>query len=489
MTAYSTQADPQRQQASHAELHDEQLKLANFLRQRLNVQGAVHLQGEAEADLVGDLVRASYSLAKPVVEGFMPQVDFKVATELLQSRRKALVAAGFPSGIDLLDGYARVFMGLRSGRPRYPDSCDHRAVNHLQEKLDLNWGDLHRVTVQHSKKPTDLHESLGSLTPDIWEWLSVGSVRDCRDILGQNAWEVITTACLGYAVESYILEAEKTVVNELRQIPINTLCSLELPRFNFESLNRFVDNLMREFSDELKASLGALRAMYAPNVEAWNAQGLSAGLLIDPSRVKIPVEQGRAIDTDNDRFKRWFKNSRVVTPDGQPRVVYHGTNTNDFSEFETYGLSSHFGTAKAAEDILQVHSGRTSSKEHRTDDYDHQCRILPVYLSVQNPVRLPDILWWHPDEIIDSLAEQGILSEAEVNEIQEEWMGECGGDDADGRAIITAVLSRKGYDGVVYSNVYEDKGKDSWIVFSPTQIKSAIGRERAYDPSSPDFTR
>jgi len=38
---------------------------------------------------------------------------------------------------------------------------------------------------------------------------------------------------------------------------------------------------------------------------------------------------------DNDNFKKWFKNSKVVNSDGSPKVVYHGTN----SQFDTFDKS------------------------------------------------------------------------------------------------------------------------------------------------------
>lgn len=30
--------------------------------------------------------------------------------------------------------------------------------------------------------------------------------------------------------------------------------------------------------------------------------------------------------TDSDKFKLWFEGSKIINPDGIPRIVYHGTN-------------------------------------------------------------------------------------------------------------------------------------------------------------------
>jgi hypothetical protein len=43
----------------------------------------------------------------------------------------------------------------------------------------------------------------------------------------------------------------------------------------------------------------------------------------------------------------------------------------------------------------------------------------------------------------------------------------------------------KGYDGIVYPNAVE--GGESWVAFSPTQIKSAIGNRGTFDPEDPNI--
>lgn len=44
-----------------------------------------------------------------------------------------------------------------------------------------------------------------------------------------------------------------------------------------------------------------------------------------------------------------------------------------------------------------------------------------------------------------------------------------------------------GYDGIVYRNLIEDAGKDSYVAFDPTQIKSATGNRGTFDPSNPSI--
>jgi hypothetical protein len=53
--------------------------------------------------------------------------------------------------------------------------------------------------------------------------------------------------------------------------------------------------------------------------------------------------------------------------------------------------------------------------------------------------------------------------------------------------LIREYLKSKGYDGIVYPNEHEGKG-ESYVVFDPTQIKSAIGNSGAFDPKSGSLT-
>jgi hypothetical protein len=43
----------------------------------------------------------------------------------------------------------------------------------------------------------------------------------------------------------------------------------------------------------------------------------------------------------------------------------------------------------------------------------------------------------------------------------------------------------KGYDGIDYPNAVE--GGESWVAFSPTQIKSAIGNRGTFEPEDPNI--
>jgi len=57
----------------------------------------------------------------------------------------------------------------------------------------------------------------------------------------------------------------------------------------------------------------------------------------------------------------------------------------------------------------------------------------------------------------------------------------------DNTEALRFLRDEKGYDGIVYNNVVEDPGSDSYIVFNPSQVKSAIGNKGTFDPDTRDI--
>ena len=67
---------------------------------------------------------------------------------------------------------------------------------------------------------------------------------------------------------------------------------------------------------------------------------MGARAILDSLLVEHPV---------TDTFKRWFSGSKVVDSRGNPKMVYHGTDSEDFETFErTEDIGFHFGTARQA---------------------------------------------------------------------------------------------------------------------------------------------
>ncbi len=182
--------------------------------------------------------------------------------------------------------------------------------------------------------------------------------------------------------------------------------------------------------------------------------------------------------TETPAFTAWFRNSKVVDGNGDPMVVHHGTmSPDDFDVFDTGSvgdLGSHFGSREQAAHF----TGETNTTRH---EYG---RVLPCYLSIQNPLTLPDLNRWDRKTMIPELAKLGIeVGEHPAYKIHSADMADNMMRHARaGRDQIVAAIEAHGYDGVVYENTWEGTGGESWIVFHPNQIKSAIGNSGAFHP-------
>jgi len=175
--------------------------------------------------------------------------------------------------------------------------------------------------------------------------------------------------------------------------------------------------------------------------------------------------QNPAGQTETPEFKRWFGDSKVVDAKGKPLVVYHGTKAQ-FTAFDKRyvrdQLGFHFGTKGQAK---RAPSGK--GKGSHVDAY---------WLSIQNPLRVRDEGSWTTEAAVDA------INRATGLRIR------YGARDAE----IVRALQAAGYDGIVYANRFEygedkDFGKDSWIAFEPTQIKSATDNRGTFDPHDADI--
>jgi hypothetical protein len=218
--------------------------------------------------------------------------------------------------------------------------------------------------------------------------------------------------------------------------------------------------------------------------------------------------------TDSPAFKKWFGKSVMVDKDGKPKIVFHAT-TEDFDTFDrTHDIGFHFGTAAAANDRAAVSIDEGAP------------RIMPVYLKIERPLRLPDLHDWEPPDVIGALHQAGVLSDEQAAEANENAV-------LVDREQVQKWMDAAGYDGIVYANVSEGSGinqlreeegrlarllydmrngkntpehralqaqydavekrrralkkEDSYIVFRPEQIKAAFANAGTFDAHEPSI--
>lgn len=206
----------------------------------------------------------------------------------------------------------------------------------------------------------------------------------------------------------------------------------------------------------------------------------------------------------SDEFNRWFRDSKVVNEDGSPKVQYHGTNVSyrNFKQFDT-GLSelgTHFGTQAQANEFVKDVPPDPDEDATIVND-----RIYPVYLSIQNPLRMQDANRWSTGRMARRLRDMGFLSPEEAATIERMPINHI-----TAIRMLQDAIRKAGYDGVVYLNRSEgiptkvdpnDKldmsdddfrakygAEDSYIVFSPEQVKSVFNQFPYGEAESPRFS-
>ena len=187
-----------------------------------------------------------------------------------------------------------------------------------------------------------------------------------------------------------------------------------------------------------------------------------------------------------------------------PDVVYHGTGADirsfDRSKIGQGQLGFHFGNKEAARSITDTRQSAST---------------MPVHLSLKNPIRLQDHGHWDMSGIYGDLSKSKKFRQEDLdNFLDREQDGNVKNNE------LADFIQAHGYDGVVYTNrgeglsgkdvdhMYENdmdsflhemsdeefrkhfpSASDSFIVFHPTQIKSAIGNQGTFDPNDPDITK
>ena len=152
-------------------------------------------------------------------------------------------------------------------------------------------------------------------------------------------------------------------------------------------------------------------------------------------------------------------NTKVMDKKGNPTVVYHGTK----GKFNTFAYSRedigfHFGT-----------KGTARTRIGRGKD----ARIMQVLLNLENPLIFDtDLGSWDADYIVKDLLEKEMMSYEEAKAILLTPNG-YKRNSTSALVELRQWMISNGYDGIVYPNWFESNGKDSYIAFNRSQIKSA----------------
>jgi hypothetical protein len=166
-----------------------------------------------------------------------------------------------------------------------------------------------------------------------------------------------------------------------------------------------------------------------------------------------------ARQTDTPAFKKWFGDSEVVDKSGEPLVVYHGSLSKGVTVFDTSRVTTRNPKGDLAGTYFtsnpQTAYGYT--REFGVPAKTPRGDVTAVYLKIENPL--------NTTAAIKKYRKQG-LSFGDAK-----------------RKALEALTPE--HDGVIFDG---DKANASeYVVFKPTQIKSATSNTGAFDPENPDI--
>ena len=178
-----------------------------------------------------------------------------------------------------------------------------------------------------------------------------------------------------------------------------------------------------------------------------------------------------ADQTETPEFKRWFGNSKVVNEDGTPLVVYHGSPSYDrFYKFRK-GKSGYLGPGIYLTNRMEYAKGYAEKQGPGGQMYELYAKIEnPLYVkSLSEPAK--EIL----HAAYGSRADSVYKKRQESNSFEVYWVSS-----ADIKKLQAA-----GYDGIIWGN--EKSSNKEYVVFDPTQIKSATDNVGTFSPENPDI--
>lgn len=173
-------------------------------------------------------------------------------------------------------------------------------------------------------------------------------------------------------------------------------------------------------------------------------------------------------------FRRWFGSSKTRDDFGEPRMFYHAT-PNDFSVFKPGGVDPEISGSAMWFSPYAEYQPAYHRIGARGGGFREGTNVMPVYLRMENPLLLDDqnMESWARDVFAGGNREfPHIMPQRWVDEIRSE-----------------------GYDSVMFTpperrnSSGEPVKEHEYIVFEPTQIKSATGNRGTYDPNDPDIRK
>lgn len=169
---------------------------------------------------------------------------------------------------------------------------------------------------------------------------------------------------------------------------------------------------------------------------------------------KDATDNSKTDHTSSPEFKAWFGDSKAVDEHGKPLVVYHGSK-REFTVFD------------ASKGV--VPGFYFTSNEKAASAFTKDGNLIAAHLAIKNPATMQDFARARRNN--SSLLSDDPASTKAFN------------------AAVVKQLQGEGFDGINDSKFggVGGNGREVWVVFEPTQIKSATGNKGAFNPNNPDI--
>jgi N12 class adenine-specific DNA methylase len=198
-------------------------------------------------------------------------------------------------------------------------------------------------------------------------------------------------------------------------------------------------------------------------------------------REKNPADEGILMSRGVSALRRWAGKSKVVDANGNPRVMYHGT-TADISTFKE-GAPIYVADTGAAASEYAKQFGYVENA-----DAGNGGNVMPLYVKAENPFdyESPENVAW----LVSALKASDKLKSVPIQEDEDYYPVFDSAQEALKAGDPYAYRSKVVQDAIAkrFDSFYSvARGVRNLAVFSPTQVKSAIGNNGAYDPANPDI--
>ena len=186
--------------------------------------------------------------------------------------------------------------------------------------------------------------------------------------------------------------------------------------------------------------------------------------------------------TETDNFKSWFGESKAVNQDGEPLLLYHGTDSR-FTKFASDGkamwLSTELLYAREYSKPIKKSDEKVPSGKVFGGSID---RIIPAYIRAENPADFGNTHLSFEEALSDVSSKLDIPA----NELKSVWE-KVGKPEKLWQVVNSSemvdLLKEHGYDSI---KAIEDTAP-TWAVFESNQIKSAVANKGTFDNKKSDI--